>query len=391
MKLLVVTAALPTGPVEAFLLPELREMKLLGSDVLVIPVSARGAVVHDEARELATRALALLSPAIAAAALSELVRSPRLTLRALLQLVTKSRTLTVAAKNLAVFPKALWLARLARLEGVHHLHAYFASTPATMASVASQLCGVPWSFTAHRWDIAEDNLLREKSASARFVRAIDDRGKQGLARHAHTANLFALGLGVAIPPTHRAGPDRDTLRVIIAARLVDLKGHRHALEAVAQLVTSDVRVHLQCAGDGPLREELEALAKELGISKQVDFLGALDHRVLLDALSEDRWDVALLPSIETKRDWEGIPICLVEAMAARIPVVATRTGGIPELLEDGAGWLIPQRDPGAIAAALTSLAHDPDARRRQGLRGFERVRATHDVTDSARALLAAMR
>jgi glycosyltransferase involved in cell wall biosynthesis len=328
--------------------------------------------------------------AIAAAAIRELARSPRSTLRALVDLVTKSRTLTVAAKTLPYSPRHSgspdsrgWRVRITSMLTSHQ--------QATMACVASQLCGVPWSFTAHRWDIAEDNLLREKSASARFVRVIDERGKRGLARHARTANLFALRLGVAIPPAHHAKPDRDTLRVIIAARLVDVKGHRYALEALEQLVTSNVRVHLQCVGDGPLREELEAQTRKLGISKQVDFLGAFDHRVLIDALSEDRWDVALLSSIETERDWEGIPIFLVEAMAARIPVVATRTGGIPELLEDGAGWLIPQRDPGAIAAALTSLAHDPHARRMQGLRGFERVRATHDVTDSARALLAAMR
>jgi glycosyltransferase involved in cell wall biosynthesis len=113
----------------------------------------------------------------------------------------------------------------------------------------------------------------------------------------------------------------------------------------------------------------------------------LDHRELLQGLEENRWDVALLPSLENREGREGIPVFLIEAMAAGVPVVATNTGGIPELVEEGSGILVPQRDAGALADALALLAMDGDRRQRFGRAGVERVRERFTVEASVSALL----
>jgi len=97
--------------------------------------------------------------------------------------------------------------------------------------------------------------------------------------------------------------------------------------------------------------------------------------------------VALLPSIETCEDREGIPVFLIEAMAAGVPVVATNTGGIPELLESGGGILIPQRDARAIAEALATLAADGDLRRQLAKAGVRRVRDQFTVESTVSTLL----
>ena len=109
------------------------------------------------------------------AAAAELLRHP---LRCLggFGLLLRSRSPAVLAKNLIVYPKALWLARLARKWDADHIHAQWASTTATMAMLAGHISGIPWSCTAHRGDIAENNLLCTKAARASFMRFISASG-----------------------------------------------------------------------------------------------------------------------------------------------------------------------------------------------------------------------
>jgi colanic acid/amylovoran biosynthesis glycosyltransferase len=308
-------------------------------------------------------------------------------------LLAHSRNGRVLLNNLAVFPKGLWLARLARRQNVDHIHAHFASTNATVALVAGLVSGIPWSFTAHRWDISENNLLGKKVQAATFARAIDIRGARELAtlveRQLH--DLPLIHMGVPLRPPGRAARERkprSPLRVLLGARCDEFKGHRYALEAVARLEAVGVDVSLQCAGDGPLKARIERYSDALGVSKRVHFPGFIDHQELLKQLRDGHWDVALLPSIETSKSREGIPVFLIEAMAAGVPVVATDTGGISELLErGGAGMLIPQRDPGAIAQALARLAADGEHRLQLANAGARRVRHDFAIDSTVSALL----
>jgi glycosyltransferase involved in cell wall biosynthesis len=199
-------------------------------------------------------------------------------------------------------------------------------------------------------------------------------------------------MGVAL---HSSRPATDRklegpLRVLMAARFDEIKGHRYALEAVARLKAMGVNVLLHCAGDGTCKATVENYARALDVLERVRFPGVLDHVELLAQLRDHRWDVALLPSIETARHREGIPVFLIEAMAAGVPVVATHTGGIPELLSSDAGVLIPQRDASALADALARLAADGDLRRQLAAAGVRRVREQFTIEATMSALLEEM-
>ena len=392
MHLAYVTVALPFNCDETYIIPEILEIQRRGHRVTVIPIRPRLTVVNKDARPLIESTIAepLLSLCIVAHALAETVRAPALALRSLLLLAT-SRNIRVLLKNLAVFPKGLWLAGVAKREGVEHIHAHFASTSATVALVASVVSGIPWSFTAHRWDISENNLLDKKAQAAKFMRAIDARGDHELTtyvgEHQQKVRLIHMGVALLSPGPEKEGLARGPLRVLLGARFDELKGHRYAVEAVARLKTAGVNVSLQCAGDGPLKSRIEKYAGALDVSDRVHFPGLLDHQELLTQLRDHCWNVALLPSIETSEHREGIPVFLIEAMAAGVPVVATTCGGIPELLENDAGMLIPQRDTSAIAEALARLAANQDLRRQLAERGTRRVRDQFTVESTVSALL----
>ena len=147
---------------------------------------------------------------------------------------------------------------------------------------------------------------------------------------------------------------------LVPARLEEQKGHRHLLEAARRLPG----VRFLCAGDGRLRDELIAGADRLGVADRVTFLGfRRDMDVLLGAC-----DLVVLPSL-----YEGLPLTLIEAMAAGRAVVATDIGGTRELVVDGAtGILVPPRDPAALASAVQRVAGDDSLARRLGSAGRER-------------------
>jgi glycosyltransferase involved in cell wall biosynthesis len=124
-------------------------------------------------------------------------------------------------------------------------------------------------------------------------------------------------------------------------------------------------MHVVIVGEGPERARLEAQAAHLGLAEQVHFVGhQQDVRPWLAA-----FDVCVLSS-----DWEGMSNAILEAMAAGLPVVATAVGGTPEVVVDGVtGFLVPPRDPQALADAILRLLRDPDLRRRMGEAGRAHV------------------
>ncbi|OQW36762.1 MAG: hypothetical protein A4E19_21280 [Nitrospira sp. SG-bin1] len=392
MHLIYVTTSLPYSSQETWIVPEILELQRRGHRITVVPVRPGRAVIHKDAEHLIEFTIAepILSLSILYNTFIEIVRSPVLSYRAAL-LLAASRNVWVFLKNLAVYPKGLWLARIAREQGITHIHAHFASTNATVALVASLFSGIPWSFTAHRWDISENNLLRKKAQASRFVRAINARGSQELRTYVgeYQHKVRVIHMGVAALPLHTDGERKpqQPLRVLVGARFDEQKGHRYALEAVAQLRRVGVKISLCCAGNGPLKVKMESYAKALGLSDCVHFPGWIDHKELLKQLHERRWDIALLSSLETSKDYEGIPVFLMEAMAAGVPVIATTTGGISELLDGGAGVLIPQQNAISIADALTRLAFDHALWHQLSDAGIRRVRDQFSTESTVSALL----
>ena len=154
----------------------------------------------------------------------------------------------------------------------------------------------------------------------------------------------------------------DEFLFVCAARLHPQKGHHDLMEAVRLLVAGGHRgFQLLVVGEGPLRTELERLRDAKGLKDWVRFLGVRQDipSILLQS------NAFVLSSI-----YEGLPLAVLEAMAARLPVVATRVGGVPQVVRDGEnGYLVDPRNPVAFAAAMARVLRDPDASRRMGLSG----------------------
>jgi colanic acid/amylovoran biosynthesis glycosyltransferase len=295
---------------------------------------------------------------------------------------------SVFFKNLAVLPRALAVARTVELEKVDHIHAYWMSAPATVALVASQVTGVPWSSSAHRWDIYERNLLERKAAKATFLRTISDRGSRDLAALIgvqHRAKVTRVPVGVKIPaimPRDSAG----SLRLLCAANLIEQKGHLDLLEALGIAARRNVDFRCDIAGSGPLYAQLERGIARLGLSQRVRLLGRVDHARLLESLRLGEYDVAVLASRHAGRGrMEGIPVALIEAMAAGLPCIATDSGSIPELLDGTCGFVVPAGDSKGFADAIECLAN-ADRRRELGGNARRRIVQRFNIEQTGPAL-----
>jgi glycosyltransferase involved in cell wall biosynthesis len=387
MKLVYLTVTMPFGQREPFFIPEVQEMVRQGCQLLIVPRSPAHGVSNRDAEGLPELAVPrpLVCGEILVAAAQELLRHPLRALRALGWLF-HSRDLKTCLKNLLAYPKSLWIARLARQWGADHIHAQWATVTSTMAMVASHVSGIPWSCTAHRGDIAFNNLLAMKIRRATFFRFIAQDGvatARALCGGALDGNIVVLHSVVEMPErvAFRATLSDPPL-LLCVAYLHERKGHKYLFEAVRLLRERGTMVHLQLAGDGEARDMLEALVDEAGLRGQVSFLGMLGHADLLSLYRGGKVDIAVLPTLH-----EGIPAGLLEPMAYGIPVIATNTGGIPELLEDGAGIMVPPRDAGALADAIQRLLGDASLRRQLAETGRQRVERGWDVTTVVSTLL----
>jgi glycosyltransferase involved in cell wall biosynthesis len=382
---------------ETFILDEIRALVRHGVPVRIYALHppGRDARVHPEAEALAAGTIVLADPSRAAlrgalADLSACLRAhPRATLRVLLR-----TALRPGPRSFRRLARAARLAALLRRDGVAHLHAAWAHSPASVARIASILTGIPWSMTAHAKDLhlSRPPSLRKKIASARFVlactgghrdllRRIGSPGAPGLPE----PRVLLLHHGVDTrrfaPHADRGRPGATAARtplVLSVGRLVHKKGFDVLLEAFALLRRLGVGARLEIVGEGPLRPDLERRVADLGLGDSVVLHGLRVRHEVLEAYR--RADCVVLASrVTAAGDRDGIPNTLAEAMACGLPVVAARLPGTEELVVDGeTGLLVPPEQPEALALALESVLRDPERRRRMGEAGRERVRRHFD-------------
>lgn len=161
------------------------------------------------------------------------------------------------------------------------------------------------------------------------------------------------------------GVDEDTPVVLLARRLVEKNGVRFFAEALVRLAGQ--RFLAVIAGDGPEREAIERILAAGGVAEQVRILGSVPNTGMPDIYRAA--DISVLPSL-----MEATSITGLESMATALPLVGTRVGGIPDLIDEGeTGLLVPARDPGAMAQAIARLLTDADVRKRMGRNGRAKV------------------
>lgn len=292
-------------------------------------------------------------------------------------------------KYLMYIGEACVLLRLAR--GSEHIHANFGNATG-IAVMCRVLGGPPVSLRIHGPEEFESFSAAEwdwKARHAAFVAPISEHGA-GRVREAigasHHGKVKTLKCGVDHSALGRVAALPKALRLVCVARLEQRKGHAVLFEAVAALRGRGLAVTLQLVGDGALRANLQGLARDLSLGEAVEFTGWCDGAGVLQALRRAR--VLVLPSLA-----EGLPIVLMEALAAGRAVVATDVAGIAELVVPGrSGWLVPAGDALGLAAALQEALLSSDAKLLSlAMTGRDMVAEHHDVDCLMRDLLGRIR
>ncbi|MDY0042858.1 MAG: glycosyltransferase, partial [Desulforhabdus sp.] len=254
---------------------------------------------------------------------------------------------------------------------VDHLHAHFCHTPTSVALFASNLTGIPFSFTAHAKDIytSEPDQLTRKIEKARFVVTCTKYNARHLSklssmesrtRHSKTP-IYTIYHGIDLDffSFQHAPAPGPPYRILSIGRHVEKKGYEDLLKAVKLLADAGVDFQLVQIGSGEITPQLIDLVHDLGIGGRVQLLGTLPHEEVIKHYRSAHC-FALACKIAVDGDRDGIPNVLVEAMAVGLPVVATRVSAIPELVEDGVtGTLVEPENPAAMADAILRVLLHP--------------------------------
>lgn len=263
------------------------------------------------------------------------------------------------------------------------LYAHFMHTPASVASYASTLTGLPWSISAHAKDIwtLQEWEKKQKLRSVRWLvtcTASNYQHLRALADDPNKVNLLYHGIDLNRFPdprpaqTHTQSDSAQTISIVSVGRLVEKKGYQFLLQALARLPASQ-NWHFTHIGGGTLQSELAAQATQLGLADKITWLGSQPQQRVLELYRES--DLFVLPSIVgADGDRDGLPNVLMEAQSQRLACLSTNISGIPELIEHGVtGWLVAQQDSAALTTALSLLLDDPALRARLASAGFDRL------------------
>ncbi|BAY41410.1 glycosyltransferase (plasmid) [Nostoc sp. NIES-2111] len=169
------------------------------------------------------------------------------------------------------------------------------------------------------------------------------------------------------------------IQIVTTGRLVEKKGIEYAIRAVAKIITSYPNVEYKIIGDGELKAHLDNVIKELNVGHIIKLLGWKQQKEIVKILNNAH--IFIAPSVTAADGNQDAPVnTLKEAMAMGLPVISTRHGGIPELVEDGvSGFLVPERDAEAIAIKLTYLIEHPQVWETMGKAGRARVEEKYDM------------
>ena len=293
-------------------------------------------------------------------------------------------------RHLIYLAEAAYLAKRCRDENVEHVHAHFGTNAAAVAMLSEMMDGPKYSFTVHgpeEFDSPRALSLGTKMHNADFTVAISQFGRSQLCRWADPDDWARIGVvHCGIEPGKFRAPEpipEGPCRVVAIGRLVEQKGQLALMKAMTQLKED---VHLVLIGDGEMRGQIEALIAEHNLASKVTLTGWVDEARIKSELAQAH--ALVMPSFA-----EGLPMVIMEAMAAARPVIATYIAGTPELVKEGeTGWLVPAGDTKALADAIDTLARTPlETLDRMSIAARKRVLQRHDVAQEAAKLAGMMK
>lgn len=379
---------------ETFIVRELTTLIASGADVQILSLKAPyEKLVQPDAERLMSRVRHPLPSTQAAIARARAFAAHPMALAAILTQLTKrlARKPVELAKSLEALARGLehldWIREL----DPDIIHAHWATYPSTVAWALSRVLDKPFGFTCHAHDIfVNDHLLKEKIESAKVAITISRYNVAYLTEHATPLardRLKVVHCGVDLAALPFRGDGREPGLIMTVGRLDAIKGFDVLIDALGELKRAGRTLRCRIIGEGPLEPEMRAQIARHGLGDSVELTGALPQAEVRKSLYAA--SIFALPSVVTNTgDRDGIPVSLMEAMAAGTPSVSTRVSGIPELIDDGAeGLLVPERDAPALARALAKLLDDPALGPRLAVAARKKVELEFDAAREARKVL----
>lgn len=387
-------------PSDTFIRQEVNQLRRLGFEVRTFSIRRPDAGVDPDADVLAHREateylLEAGAAGLLASAARTLVTRPGRSLRALrLAWRTRAAGLRGMLRQAVCWVEAARLAEHLRAERIDLLHNHIGENSATVAMLAGELAGVPYSLTIHGPGIffaPHAWALGQKLNRAAFTACITDYCRSQCQLFAPPEAWERLHVvRCAVPEAFLEAPstpdEAEPPTLLCVGRLCPEKAQRLLLEAAARLAAEGRRFRVVLIGDGPDRAALEQASKENGLSDSVEFAGWRSSQEIAERLRTARALVSCSFA-------EGLPIVLMEAYASGCPVIATRIAATYELVEEGkTGWLIPPGDVDALTAAIADALDAPQSERRAyAAEGRRRVEERHHPHRQAERLAGLMR
>ncbi len=283
------------------------------------------------------------------------------------------------ARHAMYFAEALLLLDEMEKQGIEHVHVHFGTNPTAVAQIMRAMGGPPYSFTVHGPDELDAPIglsIGRKIEDSAFVVAITNYCAGQLRRwvgHEHWDKIRVVHCTVGDEFFAEAQPiDPASKTLVCVGRLSAQKGQLLLVDAFADAIARGADAKLVLAGDGEMREEIEAMIRRRGVEDRVRITGWISGEQVRQEILASR--ALVLPSFA-----EGLPMVIMEAYALGRPVLSTYIAGIPELVVDGEnGWLIPSGSKDAITEALVEVMRTPvDRLEAMAAKGREAVRAQH--------------
>jgi colanic acid/amylovoran biosynthesis glycosyltransferase len=300
--------------------------------------------------------------------------------------------LTQKIRHAAYWLEAAWVVRRMERLKIEHLHAHFGTNPAAVAAIARAWGGPSFSFTVHGPDEFDAPValgLAAKIEAASFVAAISSFGRSQLMRWSSPdqwdrIEVIRCGIdGGFLEARPEPVPARST-EFVCVARLSAQKGLPLLIAACERLRAAGEQFSLTIVGDGEMRGAVENDIRRRKLDDVVSLVGVRTSAEIRNHLLSAR--AFVLPSFA-----EGLPVVIMEALALSRPVIATAIAGIPELVDNECGWLIPAGSEDALVDAMNAVLHAaPEELAAKGAIGRARVRRLHDAERNAALLIAAI-
>lgn len=293
----------------------------------------------------------------------------------------------ISVKHFAYLLQATYFYRLCKQNNLRHVHTHFSTNATTVAMLAKQMGGASYSFTAHGPDEFVDPSalsMHLKVQHAAFVVAISNYCRVQLVRFSSYEfwdKIIISHCGLHVDDfTPNYEFDAANQALVCVGRICPQKAQLLFPPALAQLKTEFPNMKLHFVGDGESRAALEAAIDQYNVRDMVVLHGWKANTEVRAMLTQSR--ALLLPSFA-----EGLPVVIMESFALGRPVISTYIAGIPELVDETCGWMIPAGSIDHIAAAMrAALQASPSTLTKMGKEGRKRVEAEHNLKTIAPVL-----